>query len=319
MDVRNYTALSHPTAFSGVNQLSRYYGSMQASRRDIERNLSGVKSYTLMREAKKPKPNPLYVWQLRELLQADLNVRIALEKGSNDGVNYILVVIDTFSRKIWLHNLVRKTAKDVAAAFRTMMQREIAHPNFPVKRLLTDRGREFTGAEFQTVLADYNIEHTLPINHAPHVERVQRSLQSLLGFHGTEHDTDRWVDQVQLLARTSNNRYHSTIKMTPNEAELVQNHDKVRRALAEAYSKQEAKANSHNPKYKVGDLVRYALTKHRMFRSFHERFSRQICQISEVHTNLPRVMYQLVDAQTGVEVRGKFYQEQLQKVSRADL
>lgn len=322
MNKQHYIRLSHPNAFSGVTKLSRFYKGA-ATRGEIERSLSSIKSYTRMREVKRPKKfNPIYVWKLRDLLQADLMDRVRRENHRNKGIKYLLVVIDTFSRKVWVRKLKTKGGKIVANAFEDILT-EAAHPDFPINRLLTDRGSEFKAKDFQKVLKDNGISYQWPRfpGHAPHVERVQRTLQSKLGSYEMQYDTKSYVDAVDKAVETYNNTYHETIKMTPNQAEEIRNHDKVRAALSEYYHKAETKSGKQKtPKFKVGDRVRTAILKSdsgRRVRAFNPTFNDDIYVIRRVYKNLPRVMYGVrhINDRNQTNRRIRYYAEELQKVS----
>jgi outer membrane biogenesis lipoprotein LolB len=51
---------------------------------------------------------------------------------------------------------------------------------------MTDGGTEFTGAEFQQMLAACGIPFNVSNNHASHVKRLIRSIQSILGKYTTD-------------------------------------------------------------------------------------------------------------------------------------
>lgn len=304
-----YIRLPHRSAFSGINQLQHVYPALGVD--TLRRNLATVDSYTRHREPKPPKHNPVYVREMRQLLQADLLDKKSLS-GANRGIKYWLVVIDTFTRKIWAQGLNRKTTRAVTAAFQTILQ-QLGGP--AVRRLLTDRGTEFTSAEFNALLADRGIVHNYPIYHAPHVERVQRTLQSIVGKYLTQYETARYEDIMQLAVASYNNKKHRMIGMTPNEAENELNHVKVRAKMEEYYTKFE-KNRKRKIKFKVGDWVRARAERGKFFRSFHPTFDVSILRVAEILTNLPSVMFRLSDVD-GNLLPGRYYQEELQPVRLA--
>jgi len=92
----NYTKVGHPIAFGGIQLIYNYYRPhLKVS--DIENVLSEIESYTLHREFHSPQRNPSYSHFKRYQFQADL-VDVRSLSEFNDGVNYILTCIDTFTR-----------------------------------------------------------------------------------------------------------------------------------------------------------------------------------------------------------------------------
>lgn len=324
MDFYNYTTLPHPTAFAGLNLLSNYYGLGGAR---LGKQLSAINSYTRNREVKKPKYNPIFVRQPRRLLQADLLDKRQL-KRRNAMVAYWLIVIDTFTRFAWIRPLRNKYSETVAAAFQSILD-EMSDSE-DVRLLLTDKGGEFTAPPFKRMLrqnGDIKLIH--PNFHAPHVERLNRTLQSIIGKYLTEYSTARFVDVMADAIASYNNRRHSVIKMSPNNAERRENQDKVRAALEEYYRKKiyrgldntSSRANKglkrarKKHKFALGDLVRKVIKRSKFFRAFHPTFEQTVYQIGEIHDNLPTTLYSLIDLEDGGVLIKKFYPSELQLVS----
>ena len=98
-------------AFSGINQLAKAFPQLRQD--EIERLLEGVDVYSRHRWTKRPKTyNPLFVRSLRELLVSDL-IDIKNLSRHNEGIKYLLIVQDAFSRKVWMFPLKRKTGTEV--------------------------------------------------------------------------------------------------------------------------------------------------------------------------------------------------------------
>ena len=89
-----------PTAFSGINNLQRVTRKKQE---DVRKELESINTYTIMREAKRPKHyNPYYVWKKRKLVQIDLvdysSPKLRGVVHANFGFKYLLCAIDSFTR-----------------------------------------------------------------------------------------------------------------------------------------------------------------------------------------------------------------------------
>ena len=60
-------------------------------------------------------------------------------KDDNDGVSFLLVVINLFSRYLWVRPLKTKSAREVTEAFE-----DIFDVGQKPEKLRTDKGKEFT-------------------------------------------------------------------------------------------------------------------------------------------------------------------------------
>ena len=239
-----------PISFSGISNVQRYYP--EVPRYVIEDALAGIDTYSLFREEKKPrKYNPIFVRQKREILQADL-IDLQSLAEFNNGIKYLLVVIDTFSRFVWIEPLHSKKTNEVLAAFKQIISK--CEPLSQKTSLMTDQGGEFINKSFQDFLRKKNINIIVPNNKCPHVERFNRTFQNILYKFMEENQTRKYIDQLQGLLSVYNNKYHRIIKTTPYNAEQNKNFESVKNALELYY----AKANVKNKiiKFKIGDLVR---------------------------------------------------------------
>ena len=68
-----------------------------------------------------------------------------------------------------------------------------------------------------------------------------------------QRNTHKWTDLLRESQNIYLERWHSTIKMSPNEAELPKNQSKLRLTFHKLFSKYPIEKK---PKYKVGDKVR---------------------------------------------------------------
>ena len=150
----------------------------RASLDQIKRALEHVDSYTLHKEYKRPRiHNPYYVYHRKKQFQADL-IDIAGLKQHNDNITFLLVVIDVFSRKIWVIPLKRKTGKETANALRKWAAVALDGENeIDNRSLLTDSGKEFLNADVRSLMREKNIrmDQAKNINKAAVVERVNKS------------------------------------------------------------------------------------------------------------------------------------------------
>ncbi len=105
--LRAYTAPGHPTAYSAPAAVARFHHIPQAR---AKRHLEHAQPYTLHREYKGPRAyNPYYVHGRREEVQADL-IDVSKLAAHNDGIRFLLLYIDIFTKRVWVHALRRKSA-----------------------------------------------------------------------------------------------------------------------------------------------------------------------------------------------------------------
>lgn len=292
-------------SFSGRFSLGKALGKNASS---VRKGLEDVSSYVLHREVKKPKVyNPFILYRKRNLLQADLIDLISRSKD-NENYKYILIVCDTFTRKCWARPLVDKTTKRVLAEFKA-----IAKQTGTFSRLMTDAGTEFVSGKFKEFLKDKRIKFVRGNPHAPHVERLNRTIQTRLFRYMTAHETNKWVHVLKDVIATYNATYHRIIKMSPNEAELEKNQDKLIHNLTLYYERAINKKKS--PKFAVGDIVSVQKLRGVFAKGYTQTFTDELFKVREVHTSLPIPMYSLWDYNGEEQIEGRFYENEMQRAN----
>ena len=102
-------------------------------------------------------------------------------KDKNDVVQFLLIVIDVFSRFMWVQLLENKLEDTVINAFQHIFQRA-KKP----RHVRTDRGGEFTGRKVQDYFDSINIEHWTAHNDEMKANFVKRVIwilkKSLWGY-----------------------------------------------------------------------------------------------------------------------------------------
>ncbi len=131
----------------------------------------------------------------------------------NDGKNYLLAVIDTFTRYAFVRALKDKTGVNVLHEFKSIVDEAVDKPLI----ITMDRGTEFSNQLFknyciQNQIRCYNPDTSI---HAAFIERFNRSLQALIYKYMTENETRRYIDVLPKLVQTYNNRNHRMIGTTP--------------------------------------------------------------------------------------------------------
>lgn len=302
---------AHPGSFGGVERLRR--GVHVETGETVEREkvkdfLSGEDAYTLHRPVRIHfTRNRVFVPRPLNQFQADLCDMQALA-DYNDGYNYLLTVIDVFSKKAYVRALKRKTGSDVVEAFESIFEES----QTPLK-LQTDAGKEFFNKRFEALMKKHGIIHfsTASDLKASVVERFNRTLKSRMWRYFTANNTMRYLDVLQDLVKGYNHSYHSSIKMAPMDV-TIENVDQVFENL---YGKSIATQRTELKKnFKEGDLVRISKLRGVFDKKYEQSFTDEVFTVSECIPREPPV-YKLKDYD-GEAIQGSFYEAELQKVKK---
>jgi molecular chaperone GrpE (heat shock protein) len=221
----------------------------------------------------------------------------------NKNFKYLLNVIDTFSKFAYGIPLKTKSSQEITAAFEKLFL------NIKPRKLWTDQGTEFTNNQFKKFLVDNNIElyHVYNEGKAVIAERFNRTLGEMIAKHLTSNNTKNYVSVLQKLIDEYNNKYHTSIKMSPVEAQKSENVSTVFRNF---YGDKEL-VSDEKPKFKVGDRVRIYRWKSHFEKGRAENWTREIFVVSKVKKTNP-ITYELNDL-NGEPILGGFYANELQK------
>jgi hypothetical protein len=311
--LNSYGTPGHPVAFSNANRLKQFFKN-KYTRPQIAHFLEGQEAHTKHRQKPKPRVrNPFFVYEKREQVQTDLIDMRKLSKFNN-GVNFILVIIDSFTKKAAALGLKTKQKGETMRGMKRLLEGDLR----PLPRsIVMDEGKEFSNNEVNDYLKESNIAKINPKGEhkAAIAERFNRTLQALIYRYMTHRGTKRYIHQLQNLIKTYNNRNHRTIGMTPNKADQESNAHLVRQAHEDRYSRIINSSTTKHPKLAVGDQVRVKVWKMPFLRGYNHQFSTEIFRVVKVKLNLPIVMYEIQSEHEADPIRGSFYDAELQKVS----
>jgi hypothetical protein len=134
----------------------------------------------------------------------------------NKGYNWILCVIDIFSRYAWVRALKTKSAGEVANAIQ-----EIFNSGRVPTKVGSDNGTEFLNSTVQSIFLKYNIIHfTAEVgDHQKQgiVERFNKTLRGILSRIMASNENYNWVDVLPDVIDNYNDSIHSTIKAKPKD------------------------------------------------------------------------------------------------------
>ena len=278
--------------------------------KEINKALQKEQSYVLHRAVKKPKYyRKVYTKGINYLWQADL---LDLQKyyRKNGGYRYCCFVIDTFTKKLWVFPIKRKTAIQLTKALTILLT--TLRPN----KLQVDNGTEFYNSTFRNLLTALNIQlySTYSDKKASIVERVQRTIRGRLFKFLTHTKNNRWLEAIHDLVNSYNSSMHSTIKMKPDDVRTEHTKD----ILDRLYNKKSYKNTIKREKYrkpllKIGNYVRIVKIRKTFAKEADQKWTEEIFVIRKVLRHNFPVTYLLSDT-SGQPIEGSFYYEELQQV-----
>ena len=225
----------------------------------------------------------------------------------NNGVRYLLMVIDVFSKFGWIEPLKNKKGETVVKAFNKILK-----TGRKPKYLWSDKGVEFYNKGFKTLLEKEGISLYSTENEEKSsvVERWNRTMKNNLWKYFTASISISYIDVLPALLDKYNKTKHRSIKMTPEEASRKQNENRVNLNLYGQEISQTAK-----PKFKVGDKVRISKYKRKVFdKGYTPNWTEEIFVVDKIQYTNP-ITYKIKDL-NGEEILGTFYDQELSRVIR---
>lgn len=220
----------------------------------------------------------------------------------NDGVRYLLCVIDIFSKYGWIATLKDKSGKSVSGALLGIFSTG-RKPN----KLWVDKGKEFYNKDVMSLGVDlYSTENE---EKSCVVERWNRTMKEKMFKYFSANSTYRYVDVLDDMVRQYNNTKHSSIKMIPTVASDKRNERRVYLSLYGIHPH----ANN-TPKFSVGEKIRITKKKSTFEKRYTPRWTEEIFSISRVQYTDP-ITYKIADT-NGEEIQGTFYEQELQKTTQ---
>ena len=303
---------SKPASFSGPDKLYQFVkkdGKYMISKYRIRKWLQREEAYSLQREARKPpKRSRIVVAGIDDQWSADLMDMVKFAK-SNQGVRFILVVIDVFSKHLWLQPLKDKKGPSIVEAFRTIFNK-----GRKPKRIRTDKGQEFRAKVVQSLFKSESIRHMFAESDvkASVSERVIKTIKSKIYRYFTQRLSYEYVNELQSFAEGYNKTVHRTIDMRPIDVRR-DNEEEARLATYLSRQKTERPINTLIFKFKVGDYVRISHTRNIFTRAYDESWTGEIFKVAQrfVRDGVP--LYRLTDYNGTEEIKGSFYTSELSK------
>lgn len=248
---------------------------------------------------------------INDLYQADL-VEVRPHSRINKGYNYILTVINCFTKVADALPLKDKSGKSVSTAMEKVIQRD----SNKMKNLQTDDGKEYFNSFFRQLMNKYNINHysTKSEKKAAIIERFNRTLKGAMYKRFSYRGSYIWYDILPQLIHEYNNKFHRTIGMKPVEVnkgneKLVLN--RIKKNTTPALEKIPPKT------FEIGDKVRISKYKGIFSKRYLPNWTNEVFTVHRVQPTKPET-YILKD-NTGEMLSGGFYGHEMLKSTVGDV
>ena len=303
---------SNPASLSGPDKLYQFVkkdGKYIISKYRIRKWLQKEEAYSLQREARSPqKRSRIVVAGIDDQWSTDLMDMVKFTK-SNQGVRFILVVIDVFSKYLWLRPLKDKKGLSVAKAFESIFK-EGRKP----ERIRTDKGQEFRAKVVQSLFKSETIRHLFAESDvkASASERVIKTIKSKIYRYFTHTQSYEYVNELQKFAKGYNETVHRTIDMRPINVRR-DNEEEARVATYLSRKMHQRPIKKSRFKFKVGDYVRISHTRNIFTRAYDESWTGEIFKVAQRFMRDGVPIYRLTDYNGTEEIKGSFYSSELSK------
>ena len=195
----------------------------------------------------------------------------------NKGYHWILLCIDTFTRKAYAEALKRKTKYSVKEGFEAIMERL---DKVDVQLLVTDSGSEFLNKPVQDLLRELKIEHRT-VEVGDHfalgiIDRLSRTIKEMIFQDFTERNSVVWHDRLQQYMDAYNSNPHRGIdNLTPDEAATGDHNETLLQLNVE-------KTEQPTSKFATGDTVRRRLKRPTWRKGYKQIWTDRVYEIEVI-------------------------------------
>ena len=288
-----YDDIDQPPSFSAkINDFLRQHGLHSKFRRIVKKKFPRRRII-----ARYPK----------EIFMADL-IEYPKFKVLNRGYVYILLLIDCFTKQIFVSPMKKKDQFNSASAFESILKEMDEFP----KNLITDGGKEFFNSEVAKVFHNYGINHyktpTKTKWKASMAERAIRTIKSRLQKYFHQSGKNIWINAINQVVQNYNSTPHSSHGLSPLDVS-DENRDIVYKKL---YPNKDLTIIC---KLNQGDKVRILKEKTEFEKAYTQKWSDEIYTINKVRQSGGVCWYKIQDHNRDI-LKGIWYYYQLNLVAR---
>lgn len=325
-----YYTPGKPGAYAGPEKLYqavKQEGKYKIGRQRIRQFLNNEDSYSLYKPIRKTFPrSKVIVNTIDSMWDGDL-ADVSNIASHNDGYKFLLVLIDIFSRYLFIVPLKNKHHQNIVDGLKLVFQKR-RKPN----TLRTDKGSEFKNRWVKAFLKKEEIHaiYTQNETKANYAERVIRTMKNLMYRYFMKNRTYRFINILQDLVKSYNKRPHRSLGGNAPANVNKENADEIRlesylsgktkldvnqsKTLGRSKKKKRAKPFF---KFKIGDDVRLSQLKHPFQRDYQQKWTEEFFKVNERYKRGQIPVYKLKDL-AGDPIEGTFYESELQKVIKSE-
>lgn len=325
-----YYTPGKPGAYAGPEKLYqavKQEGKYKIGRQRIRQFLNNEDSYSLYKPIRKTFPrSKVIVNTIDSIWDGDL-ADVSNIASHNDGYKFLLVLIDIFSRYLFIVPLKNKHHQNIVDGLKLVFQKR-RKPN----TLRTDKGSEFKNRWVKAFLKKEEIHaiYTQNETKANYAERVIRTMKNLMYRYFMKNRTYRFINILQDLVKSYNKRPHRSLGGNAPANVNKENADEIRlesylsgktkldvnqsKTLGRSKEKKRAKPFF---KFKIGDDVRLSQLKHPFQRDYQQKWTEEFFKVNERYKRGQIPVYKLKDL-AGDPIEGTFYESELQKVIKSE-
>ena len=297
-----YYDIEDPASYGGVQKLSKRSG---ISPEIVREWLSTQDTYTLHKPIRRKfNRRKVLAFGIGDLMQCDF-VDMSKFSKYNDGIKYLLVAIDVFSKYAYVILLKSKNADSMLKGFKKLF----TQTDF-VANLETDRGKEFLNKKVQNYFRQHKINHYSSSGDfkASVVERFNRTLKEKIFRIFTHTNSYRYVNILKSVLKSYNASIHRTTGYAP-----INVTSKLEPII---FKKVYGYQTSVKYKFKINDQIRISKSKQTFRKGYLPNWTDETFFIYKRYPTNPPT-YVLKDLKETI-VEGRFYAEELQKILKTD-
>jgi len=195
----------------------------------------------------------------------------------NRGYAYIFIAVDAFTKFAHAVPIKSKDASECTKALKETIENICTFKTF-----FTDGEPAFESKSFIRILNKYKIHHIISSAPSGMAERTVKTFKDMLGarINGLDLDKEKWIDLLPQVLYQYNHQVHSTIGVTPVDAQLAENRMKVWLNI-----KKKTKFNRVYEPIKIGDTVRTYIKKTSFTKGSDPRFSETLYKVTDINEN----------------------------------
>lgn len=327
-----YYTPGKPGAFAGPEKLYQAVkseGKYKIGRQKIKQFLNNEDAYSLYKPIRKTFPRSnVVVDTIDSMWDGDL-ADVSHIASHNDGYKFLLVLIDIFSRFLFIVPLKNKQNQTIIEGLKSVFQKG-RKPH----TLRTDKGSEFKNRWVKAFLKKEAISviYTQNKTKANYAERVIRTMKNLMYRYFMKTRTYRYVTVLQDLVNSYNKRPPRSLGSNAPANVNKDNADEIRldtylsrqkKTKLDKNVKVEEDVKTSNKvlrkrikpvfKYKIGDNVRISQLKHPFQRDYQQKWTGEYFKVSVRYKRGGIPVYKVRDLDDDA-IEGTFYESELQKV-----